>query len=234
MEDNIQKKSITDQIIVAAKNGRLKMRPKWHFILQAALGLVGIAVVSMTLLYLTSLFIFISHETGIMMAPIFGWHGIAIFLVSLPWLLILALVVFFLILEILVRHYAFAYRLPLLYSGLAILIVVSLTSLVVAATPFHEKLSHCPPVGGPPPCVIGFYRDLGPDRIKNVHRGTITGFEGSNFVIINRNREELTIVVSPRTRLPRGLDFSLGDEVVVIGDRQGDQVKAFGVIAPAR
>ena len=230
MEDNTQKKSITDQIIAAAGKGELKMRPKWHFILRAVLWISGIAVVTLALLYLASLVVFIAHKTGIWVAPVFGWHGIAIFLISLPWLLVLAVLFFIVVLEILVRHYAFAYRLPLFYSALGVLLVVVTGGLIVAGTPLHDVLSNCPPGGGgPPPCGIGLYRDLGPRRFDNIHRGMIEAIMAPNFILINRQQEKLLIVVTRKTRLPFGEDFNVGDTVVVIGDRHGDQVEAFGV-----
>ncbi len=230
MEDNQpQDKSINKEIISAAKTGQIKMRPKWHFILNAALWAVGIAAVTLALLYLASLFVFINHSTGIWIAPIFGLRGLFIFLASLPWMIVALVVIFAVILEILVRHYSFAYRLPLLYSGLAILFVIAAGGLLLARTPLHNMLSHCPPVGGPPPCAMGFYRDLGPRRFNNIHTGVIDSLLDPDFTIINRQQERLFILVTKRTRLPFGEDFSVGDTVVVIGDRSGNQVEAFGI-----
>ncbi len=228
MEDS-QKKSITEQILASAKSGQLKMRPKWHFILRAVLWISGITIVTLALLYLASLIAFIARKTGIWVAPVFGWHGVMIFLASLPWMLVLAVLFFIIVLEILVRHYSFAYRLPLFYSALGVLLVVVAGGLIVARTPLHQALSNCPPGGGPPPCGGGFYRDLAPHRFADIHRGVIDEIMEPNFTIVNDNQEKLFIVVSRRTRLPFGEDFSVGDMVVVIGDRHGNQVDAFGI-----
>ena len=228
MEDD-QKKSITEQILSSVKSGQIKMRPKWHFILRAFLWISGTAIVTLALLYLASLIMFIARKTGIWAAPIFGWHGVMIFLVSLPWMLVLAVLFFIVVLEMLVRHYSFAYRLPFFYSALGVLLVVVAGGLIVARTPLHQALSNCPPGGGPPPCGGGFYHDLAPHRFDDIHRGVIDMIMEPNFTIVNDNRERLFIIVSRRTRLPFGEDFSVGDTVVVIGDRHGDQVEAFGV-----
>jgi len=234
-----QNKSISDQIIAAARDGKLKMRPKWQFILRACLWLVGLAAVLLALLYLFSLFLFITRRTGIWIAPIFGFHGILIFLTSLPWLLVLAVFVFVVILEVLVRRYYFAYRLPLLYSALGVLLVVIVGGLVLAGTPLHDILSHCPrpgsspPAGlgriGGPPCGTGVYRDLDPQRFENIHSGVISDFDGGNFIITDGQQEVLHIIITRKTRLPFGDDFTVGDMVVVVGDRHGDQVEAFGI-----
>lgn len=238
--NNEQNKSVSDRIIAAAKSGELKMRPKWHFVLRAVLWMAGIAVAIMALLYLFSLFLFISRETGIWMAPIFGWRGVLIFLVSIPWLLVLAVLFFIVVLEILVRHYSFAYRMPLLYSAIAALLIVIAGGVIVAGTPLHIMLSHCPPEGKPfsgndpeniagPPCGTGVYRDLGPRRFENIHNGVVSELSETDFTITNRQQESLRVIITKKTRLPFGDDFSVGDMVVVIGDRQGDQIEAFGI-----
>jgi len=100
---------------------------------------VGIILAGIAGLYLASLLIFIAHETGIATVPVFGWLGIMLFLKSLPWLLILLILAFVIILELLARHYSFAYRVPLIYSTVVILILVVAGGLVVAITPFHKK-----------------------------------------------------------------------------------------------
>lgn len=239
MDNGEQKKSISELVVAAAKSGKLKMRPKWHFVLRAVLWLAGTMVAALAVLYLLSLFFFIARETGIWVAPIFGWRGILIFLVSIPWVLVLSVLFFIVILEILVRRYSFAYRLPLLYSAIAILLVVVAGSVIVAGTPLHGILSHCSPEmpfrGDDPagmaghPCGTGFYRDLGPRRFDSIHSGVIGEISETEFVIVNRQRENLRVIVTKKTRLPFGENFSAGDTVVVIGNRHGDQIEAFGV-----
>lgn len=228
--------------MTAVKNGQLKMKPKWHYFLKTSLWLIGLTTILLSALYLFSLFLFIAHRTGIWIVPVFGLRGMLIFLISLPWLLILAVLLFIVILEISVRHYSFAYRLPLLYSALGVLLIVVVGGAILAGTPLHDMLSHCPPpgaktVGGLPgpepnrrvPCGTGFYRDLGPKRFENIYKGVIEGFDSDNFTITDRHQDKLLIVVTKKTRLPFGQDFSVGDMVVVVGYRNGNQVDAFGI-----
>jgi hypothetical protein len=221
--------SLKDRVMVSVKSGRFKMRPKWHFVLRASLFAVGAILAALAGLYLASLLIFVAHETGIATAPAFGWPGMVLFLRSLPWVLILLVLAFMAILELLVRHYPFAYRMPLIYSGLAILFLVGAGGLLVATTPFHKAMAQCPPAGGPPPCAMGLYRDLEPERHNDIHEGKITRILGQNYIITDRKQKELLIIVTSRTRLPFGADFRLGDRIVIMGDRDGDQVEASGI-----
>jgi len=200
---------------------------------------IGVSIVGLALVYLASLFVFIMARTGIWIAPVFGWRGVFIFLMSLPWLLLMLVALFIVILEIMVRRYSFAWRQPLVYSTVAILMIVAAGGILVAATPLHSELSHCrdfrrplPPSPGSLPldgCGTGIYRDLGPRRFKDIHAGVITELSLPNFTIENRQEERLLIMVTRRTRLPFGEDFAVGDAVIVIGSRQGDQVEAFGI-----
>ncbi|MFA6376061.1 MAG: hypothetical protein WCX69_01515 [Candidatus Paceibacterota bacterium] len=237
-EKKEQNESVSARIIGAVKSGEIKMRPKWHFILRATLWTVGIAIVALALVYLASLFVFIMARTGIWIAPVFGLRGLFIFLASLPWLLLTLVALFIIVLEIMVRHYSFAWRQPLVYLTVVILIIVAGGGILIAATPFHSELSHCRPFERPMPsaggvpisdCGTGIYRDLGPRRFNNIHAGVITELSLPNFTINNRQQERLLILVTRRTRLPFGEDFMVGDAVIVVGERQGDQIEAFGI-----
>lgn len=239
-ENSQNGKNIRERIVLAAKSGKLKMRPKWHFVLRSALWAAGIGVMALAALYFASLFLFINRETGIWLAPIFGWQGIIVFLMSLPWMIIVLVLIFTLILEILVSRYGFAYRLPLLYSALALLLAVFAGAIMVAQTSLHEKLSRCPRTDRPiddarfapnnTPCGKGVYRDLGPRRFNDFHYGKIGEINDKNLIITTRHREDLIVEISPRTRLPFGAQFEVGDELAVVGKRNGDHVEAFGII----
>lgn len=131
----------TQKIIDAIEEGRIKMRPKWHFVFKALLGVVGAIIAGLALLYVSSLLVFTLH------APTMGVHpmgprpvGIFVFIRSLPWFLILSSIVFLALLEWLVKKYSFGYRKPLLYSLLGILGFTVLSSLALDAFRAHDRL----------------------------------------------------------------------------------------------
>jgi len=76
---------------------------------------------------------------------------------------------------------------------------------------------------------MGFYRDLDPQRYKDIHEGLIIRIEGQNYVITNRKNEELLVLVTPKTKLPQGNDFQIGERIVVMGRRAGSQIEAWGI-----
>ena len=228
MDTQSENKSLRENIVSAIKNGRVKMRPRWYFVLKAVLAVLGAATLVLAILYLVSFIIFILHQTGIWFVPIFGFRGIRVFLFSLPWALLALAFVFAAVLEVLVRRYSFAYRRPLLYSIAGIILLVIFGGSIVSMTSFHRGLfmraeENRLPLGG------HLYRQFAMKNFRNVHRGVITKVTDDGFIVSNRRLEVLNIIVTPDTRLPMGFGFAEGDAVVVFGEREEDFVKALGI-----
>ena len=131
---------LRDKVLGAIKNGKVKMRPKWHYVLKTALAITGGVLLSLALLYLVSFIFFALRANGVWFMPAFGLSGMRTFVMSLPWLLIFTSLLFIIILEILVKRYAFAYRKPLLYSVLGILALAIIGGFALARAPFHRSL----------------------------------------------------------------------------------------------
>lgn len=202
------------------------MRPKWHFILKAALALAGIAILILALLYLASFFLFVLRQTGLLFMPEFGWRGFGVFFVSLPWLIILAVIIFISLLEILVRKYSFAYSKPLVYSLIIIVAFVFIGGLVVSRTGLHQSI-FCYAKRQKLP-FDSLYNGYGPQHFKEIHTGIISEITDSGFSLSSNRGETVRVVLSPETRLPAGAGFQAGDLMVVFGDRDDGLVKAFG------
>lgn len=156
--DNEQK-TIQRKILTVIESGKVKMRPKWHFVLKAILIVLGMILLYLTLLYLISFMIFVVREDRPWMGP--GPLMVAI-LDGLPWFLIALALVFIGLLQHLVKKYQFGYGKPLFYLVLAIIGVVALGSLIVDASDFHRHLfershMHRLPFGGE-----RFYLRFGP------------------------------------------------------------------------
>lgn len=226
--DHESEKKLKDRVLETIKNGKIKMRPRWQFILRAALIATGGIILLLTILYLVSFIIFTSRETGAWFVPAFGIGGWYAFLVSLPWLLIILSLIFITVLELLVRHYAFAYRRPLLYSMLAIVFLVIVSGFVVAQTSFHGNISRY--ADDNRASLIGrLYHEFNERRFNNIHRGEITDFNKDGFFMKNRRKELLRILVNAQTRLYSGAELMRGDRVVIFGDRHADIVHALGI-----
>lgn len=222
------KKPIHEAVLERIQSGEVAMRPRWHFVLKAALVVAGIVLAALTLLFVVSMAMFALKASGVWFVPAFGWRGFAVFFWSLPKLLIILAIVFIIILELLVRHYSFAYRRPLLISALVVISLALIGGFFVAKTTFHSRLLE-QAERNRLPFASSFYREYGAPRFRNVHVGAVTEVTEQGLMIKTRRDEGLRIVVAPETRFPFGLDLQPGDQVVVFGERDDDTVQALGV-----
>ncbi len=229
MEEQINHKSIKEQIAEAIKAGRVKMRPRWYFVLRGTLAVLGGVLIALLLLFLVSMIIFMLRQTGTGFAPAFGARGWFIFFRSLPWLLIVFSLIFIGLLELLTRQYSFAYRRPLLYSAVGIIVLVVGGGFLVAGTPLHRQVSryvlvHHLPIGE------GIYRGIRQRQFDNVYPGVIVATTTEGMQLFSRRGDLFTIIVTPETRIADEGGFMPDQSVVVFGERvASDTIRAFGV-----
>lgn len=225
MEDE---KKLRENILATIQTGQAKMTPRWHFLLRAALFFFGFVFIFLCALYLLSFTLFVLDKSQLWFVPQFGAHGVFIFFRSLPWLLLSIVLVFLIILQILARHYSFSYQRPLLFSVLGILLFVILGSSVIQKLGFHEGVSeysrvHKLPLAAP------MYERFEFGEEQSVYPGVIIEIRDPNFSIRSRRQEILKVEVTDETRFPVGKRFVIGDEVLVLGEREEDTIEAYGV-----
>ncbi len=225
------KTSLRGSVMEAIQKGRVRMRPRWHFVLLSALAALGAFIVFLTLLYVVSLAFFFLRESGAYFATSFGMRGWFVLLRSVPWLLMLFLVLFIGVLELLVRRFAFVYRRPLLFSVAGIVFLIFVGGFAVAQTHFHRRMFFFARHGQLLPLGMMYDRTFRPSREGDVYFGAIGNFVKGGFVVVDQNGAgTTTIVVTPATRLPYGADFEIGDTVVIVGDEVATgTVRAFGI-----
>ncbi len=223
-----QQPSLQDRVLGPIKEGHIKMTPRWHFVLQTVCLSVGGTVLLLTLFYLASFIIFMLDRTGISSVPNFGARGWYAFLISFPWILAALAGIFIVLLEFLVRRTAFAYRRPVLYSTFGIIVLVIGGGYIVAATPLHRDLADYADAGKLPMGNI-LYQRFGESPYEDIHHGQIIRIFPDGFQMQARRSKVIKVLITPRTRLPYGADFDLGDSVVVFGNRSADTIEAYGI-----
>lgn len=221
--------SLKDSIMKGIHEGRVQMRPRWHFVLLSMLVVVGALVVFLTMIYALSLVVYLLHANGEWFAPSLGLRGWVSLIQSLPWLLFVLLLVFVLVLEVLVRRYAFVYKKPLVTSVLGIFAVVIAGGFLIGLTPLHSRMAHFDRNGMLPPPLDGLYRQPSIGRSPDLFRGTIVS-AGNGRILVHGGEGTTTVLLDPRTRLPYGSAFSAGDLIIVIGDYVSTgTIHAFGI-----
>lgn len=214
----MNQETLKQKLEAAIKSGRVNMRPRWHFVLRGALLAVGVILLSLALLYLVSLILFSLRASGAWFGPGFGLRGIRELLLSLPWLLILLALSFIVLLELLVKRYALAYRKPMLYSALAVIALGVAGGIIVSLTPLHQNLffqarQHHLPFGEE------FYRGM--PRPEHIEAGQIVEVMPPNYRIITPHDDNITVIVTPQTSFDGNSagDLQVGDSIVVFGQR---------------
>jgi hypothetical protein len=221
-------KSIIDNVISQIKSGNTKMKPKWHFVLQTSLLAIGTFFVSITLLYIASLVIFILKRTGVIFVPLFGFKGLSVFILSLPWILIMLGIAFVVVLEILIKHYSFTYRRPLIYSLMSIVVIMSVGGVGVFKAGVHDSfLKYAEDTKLP--MIKSLYREYGLQRLSNVYIGNIKEISDDRFVMNDSHDEDIVVIITDDTRLPSKIELEEGDNVVVLGELNGERIQAVGV-----
>ena len=213
-------------IMEAIREGKVRMRPRWQFLFSSALSSLSALFIFLLLLYVASLAVFILRDSGAWFAPSFGGRGWIELLRSIPWLLIVCMLALVFLLEVVVKDLAFIYKKPLLISASGIVFLIVLGGMLLPLSPLHRSM-------GDANSPIGFlYRSpLRMPRPDDAYHGSIIAFVPRGFVMTDEDGAGTTTVyITPKTRLPYGDNFEVGERIVVIGDREGTgTVEAFGV-----
>jgi hypothetical protein len=223
-----QKNSISDKIIDKIKSGDIKMKSRTSFVLKMALLGLGVFFLFFFIIYLISFIIFSLRTNGVLFLPRFGFHGIGIFFGSLPWVLFLIVAILIVALEIFSKRFTSVYRRPIIYSLLIIIILAFGIGFLIERTSFHSNLflsardRHLP-VMGP------FYRNFGAPPIHNVNRGVVSEITDNGFKIETSCGETLIITITPQTRLYTEEKIEVGDEIVILGERNDETVQSFEI-----
>jgi len=222
-------KNIQENLLNKIKTGEITMVPRWRFVLHSLLVAVATIVVALIAVYLLSFIMFALHESGLIFAPLFGWSGIVLFIVSSPWILIGLLGIFLCLLYLLVSRYSFSYRKPLVYSIVGVVLMVVAVSSLIQQTALHHRTRdfverHNFPGLAP------LYRNAERKPSRAMTGGIITEINGSDFVLKTEETGLYHVTISNRTKLPWEAELAVGDKVLVFGPVQGKMINAFGVM----
>lgn len=228
MNNDLQKSTTAKKVLSKIKKDQIKMRPRVYFVLKSVLIICSVFFVALFVLYLTSFILFALRASGAWYLSGFGFYGLKASFILLPWLLIIIAVVLFVVLEIFVRHFSFAYHRPILYLIIGIVILTLLGSFIIDKTQFHPCLFQKAQEGRLP--VLGrFYRDLGIEKDRNVSRGIILEVSNNNLQIKTPRGKILNVNITSETQLFDGADIKKDDVVIILGERNDSEIQAVGI-----
>ena len=196
--------------------------------MSTVLVVLGSVIVGIFILFLISFISFNLRASGLWFLPNFGFHGFGIFLGSLPWILIISALLLIALLEIAVKRFSFVYHKPILYSLLAIVLIVFLGGFIIDQTPLHSKL-FLKAKEGKLPLAGPMYQGFGMPEFHNVHRGIVSEITENGFILETPQNQKLTIIINSKTKTAPDFEVKEGDEVVVFGEKSDSTVNALNI-----
>lgn len=223
---------LNKEILSQIKEGKVEMKSRWFFLLRTILGVLGVFILSLCLIFLVSFILFGLRKSGVALAPGFGPQGFILFAMSLPWMLILITAAFLMVLEILIRKYSFVYKKPILYSLIGVFAVTTLITLLLPSFAFHNSIfrAYKPERGGEMPPVGKFYRGFGVPHPPDLIRGVIVDFSTGTLLVATDDGVTSSVAISDITKIFPGTNMAIGGELLIFGPRSSSGVvSAFGI-----
>lgn len=133
----------TEQTDILKKidSGELKKKPKWQFVLQARLVIIGVTVLFIAAIFLISFV----YELLVFGRPVpelgIGSRGFGFYLLLFPWIPVLVALLLTAVLGLVLQQYTFIYRKPLVYLLIGIIVAIGLATFILHITSFHQRFS---------------------------------------------------------------------------------------------
>lgn len=216
-------KDIKNSILEKIKKGDIKKIPKFIFDLKKMLWALLAVVIFLAVLFIGSFIIFVLQFSGLANLPNFGIFGFQILMGNFPWILLFLFFVLVLILEILVRRYAFSYKRPLIFSFLIIVAIVSSASFLAWKASLQERIY----ANFKDDTVLQYFYNkyLNPPP-EIFHPGTVLSIAENKLILETGNKSQLNIEITNSTKMPKDFRIFPGARIIVIGELNNGIIEA--------
>lgn len=220
-----KKLSVRDDVISKIEQGEVKMKSKRYFVSKTVLIFGFTALFSLLALYTGSFIFFILEENAILTLSNMGIEGLKLAILSFPWHLVVLVLSVTVLVEVMLKRFSFIYKRPLIYSMLAILLLVIVGSVVMGATSVHRSFfdlaeqDRLPVMGG-------LYRHFADLDIEHVHFGEILEVGNGKVVMELEGGEVVDLNITKSTKGYRRISEELeeGRNIVVIGEKYDGEI----------
>ncbi len=213
---NSKTKSIKNSILYKIKNGDIKKLPKVIFNVKSAFFIVALFLVLSFSVFVLSFIVFSLQISGLWKLSFFGIKGFQMLISNLPWIIILLVIGFIVILEIMVNRYSFSYRKPFLYTSLMVICLVVVTSLVIRKTSFDENF-YSKIEQGKIPAFKPLYEKYVNPSPEYFHPGTLIKMEPEGFILELHDKKTIFVRISEKTEKRIGFEIYPGTRLLVVG-----------------
>ncbi|MCX6729920.1 MAG: hypothetical protein NT058_00240 [Candidatus Portnoybacteria bacterium] len=212
MNSNQEKNSIKDRILNEIKKGDIKMHPKFTYALKAIFVILAVLILIAIMIFLMSFIVFSLENNGAQFLVGSGIGGVLFLMHSLPWVLILIILIAILLIESLIKRFKFAYRRPLIYSLLVVLVAGVACGLLMHHESFHRGIS----------CLINdaFYEEKENINLPNTYKGKILESD-ENFIRIEEINGKVIEAIFPTESFGfEEREIERGDRIIFIGPKK--------------
>ena len=226
--EQFSKQSIKQGISDRIKKGELNMKPRIYFLLMDIFSYGAVILAVFFSVFFVSFILFTLKISGFWFLLRFGLLGFKIFIFSFPWLIFLAGLLSLLFIAFIVRNFEFSWKNPLLYTVLAILVLVLISGVATAKTSLHQRLfekagqNRLPLVGN-------LYRRYGLIQPKNTHMGKVLQKMEHTIQIESQDGQEIIITIPENGKLEYEKDIEEDDLIMIIGERKDKTIKAVNI-----
>ncbi len=125
----------------AIKSGKVKMIPKWHFVLKTIfVVLIGLILFSVIIYFLTFVGL-VMHERYLLEILDLGPRGTMHFMRTIPWVIILLVTLLLITFYILVKNYSFIDKKPAVYSFFGVIFLALFVGFLIHIFDVDFKLA---------------------------------------------------------------------------------------------
>lgn len=223
-----EKNSISQNVLEQIHSGKIKQTSRAYFMFRLGLFVVAVIVLALLVIYIASLVFFGLRSSGAWFAPGFGMSATRSALLVVPWMLVGCVAIAVVLLELLVKHFGFAYRRPAVYSVAGIIVLVLIAGYALTLTPLHRSLyrqAH----GPKPPFWSAMYKGLDAGPGQRLHAGFVGKLAEQSFLLNAREGIDFQVYITPTTKLPVEHELREGDFVLVFGPVDENNIQAEGV-----
>ena len=219
----------TNKIMQSIETGHVHMRPKSFFVAKMLLWGLGLGIAALSAIFVLSFVLFKLKLQGAWVLPGLGIGGVRDLLLSLPFFIMLYVVLFSGIFWWFTKAYSFAYRSPVVYSMLIVIGIVIAGGVLVAKTPLHrwafERFGRTPG----PVALHWMYVDSDRGPLHNGILGEVVEIKPNQVDIITIFRKRCKVIFSDSTFFPRKEDVLTGDFIIARGGIKGGDLYADGI-----
>jgi len=204
------------------------MRPKWRFLLDHIAVGTALVFVAVGLVYIGSFITFLWRSSLISALPTFGREGYGIFVRVFPWWHVIFIVIGIIAFLYVLRRHTFLFRWPLAVTIGVFLLAFMVAAYATDSTRVHDRLANRSIAGRPLPLIGPLYRGQSGLTQGIITAGEITGI-GKDELTIKTDEETLKVIFSRRTIIAPNWTPAVGEEIVVLGKRDGSTITADGI-----